>query len=69
MLAPVVRAVPMIQRSPVQALPFSHRLQLLNALGLKGLDAITYLHDCQQVSCRPTVATLLRRLPVEGMNT
>ena len=60
---------PVLQRPPIQATTSSSQLQLLNALGLRGVGAITYLCKYQQPGYRPTVDALLRQLPIEGMNT
>ena len=69
MLASSVAISPALQRAPVQAVPSSSQLQLLNAFGLRGVDAITYSCKSKQFGRRPRVKAFLRRLPVEGMNT
>lgn len=69
MLAPFNEAHPLIQGSPVHTSFSIRQDRLLNTLGLKGLDAITYLHRSQQRSSRPTIELLLSKLPVKGMNT
>ncbi len=64
-----IQTLPVIQKHLIQAFPSSDQFELLNALGLRGIDAITYFGRCQQVSSRPTIEALLQRLPVAGMNT
>ena len=64
-----IQALPVISKTLAQTFPSSDQFQLLNALGLRGVDAVTYFRQCQQASSRPTIEALLRRLPVAGMNT
>ncbi len=64
-----IEALPVIPKHLAQTFPSSDQFQLLNALGLRGIDAVTYFRQCQQASSRPVIEALLRRLPVAGMNT
>ncbi len=48
MPAVFVQILPVIQKSLVHSSRSSSQPLLLNALGLSGVDAITYLHKCQQ---------------------
>lgn len=43
--------------------------RLVNALKLTGVEAISYLSQCQERGARPTVEAMLRRLPIGGMDT
>ncbi len=64
-----IQALPAIPKHLAQTSSSSDQFHLLNALGLKGIDAITCFRQCQQASSRPMIEALLRRLPVAGMNT
>lgn len=61
--------LPVTQERSVRSLPSIDQLRLLNALGLRGLEAITYFRRCQERSPRPTIEALLRQLPIRGINT